>query len=159
MTTRRMPPGGAPLLALDLSAEQSDAQATHLQKHVDQHGFGFWAVEVPGVAPFLGFVGLKHVEPDLPFAPAIEAGWRLARPYWGFGYATEGALAALDHGFDTLGLPEIVAYTAAAHTASRRVIERIGMAHNPTDDFDAVHRKLDDPPSRDVVYRKRRVKQ
>ena len=90
MTTRRMPPGGAPLLALDLSAEQSDAQATHLQTHVDQHGFGFWAVEVPGVAPFLGFVGLKHVEPDLPFAPAIEAGWRLARPYWGFGYATEG---------------------------------------------------------------------
>ena len=82
-----------------LSAKESNAQAAQLQKHIEQHGFGFWAAEAPGVASFIGFIGLKHVEPDLPFAPAVEAGWRLARRYWGQGYATDGAEASLADGF------------------------------------------------------------
>jgi ribosomal-protein-alanine N-acetyltransferase len=115
-----------------------------------------WAVEAPGVAPFIGFIGLKHVEPQLPFAPAVEVGWRLARAYWGCGYATEGARAALADGFGRLGLEEIVAYAVAENTPSRRVMERIGMTHDPSVDFDHTNRKLDDPHRRHVVYRKRR---
>jgi RimJ/RimL family protein N-acetyltransferase len=139
-----------------LSKEESDAQAARLQKHIGEHGFGFWAAEAPGVARFIGFVGLKHVEPDLPFAPAIEAGWRLARNYWGRGYAAEGAMAALADGFGRLGLGEIVSYAVAVNAPSRRVMERIGMTHHPAEDFDHKNRKPNDPLRRYVVYRKRR---
>src|SRR5277367_1319625 len=65
--------------AATLTMEESDAEAAWLQKHIEEHGFS--AAEVPGLARFIGFIGLKYVEPDLPFAPAVEAGWRLARNY------------------------------------------------------------------------------
>ena len=133
--------------------EESDAEAASLQKHIQEHGFGFWAAEAPGVARFIGFIGLKHVVPDLPFAPAVEAGCRLARNYWGRGYATEGAQASL---FGRLGLKEIVAYTVALNTPSRRVMERIGMTRDPADDSDHKDRKPNDPHRRYVVYRKKR---
>ena len=139
-----------------LSAEESDAEAARLQSHIEEHGFGFWAAEAPGVARFIGFVGLKHAPPDLPFAPAVEAGWRLARNYWGRGYATEGARASLADGFGRLGLKEIVAYAVAVNAPSRRVMERIGMAHDPIEDFDRKDREPGDPLRRHVVYRKRR---
>ena len=138
-----------------LSREESDAEAAWLQKYIEEHGFGFWAAEVPGVASFIGFIGLKHVGPELPFAPAIEAGWRLARKYWGHGYATEGAQASLADGFGRLGLKEIVAYAVSANVPSRRVMERIGMRHDPADDFDSKDRTPNDPHRRHVVYRKR----
>lgn len=139
-----------------LSRKESDAQAAAFQKHIEEHGFGFWAAEAPGVAGFIGFVGLMHVGPDLPFAPAVEAGWRLARDYWGDGYATEGARATLADGFGRLELAEIVAYAVAVNMPSRRVMERIGMTHNPADDFNRKDRKPDDPLRRHVVYRKKR---
>jgi RimJ/RimL family protein N-acetyltransferase len=142
--------------AATLSMEESDAEAAWLQKHIEEHGFGFWAAEVPGLARFIGFIGLKRVEPDLPFAPAVEAGWRLARNYWGRGYATEGAQASLADGFGRLGLKEIVAYTVAVNAPSRRVMERIGMTHDPADDFDHKDRNPNDPHRHYVVYRKRR---
>ena len=110
--------------AATLSMEESDAEAAWLQKHIEDYGFAFWAAEVPGLARFIGFIGLKHVEPDLPFAPAVEAGWRLARNYWGRGYATEGAQASLADGVGRLGLKEIVAYTVSANAPSRRVTDR-----------------------------------
>jgi RimJ/RimL family protein N-acetyltransferase len=139
-----------------LSMEESNAQAAGLQKHIDEHGFGFWAAEAPGVARFIGFIGLKHAEPDLPFAPGVEAGWRLARNYWGRGYATEGAQASLADGFERLGLKEIVAYTVALNAPSRRVMERIGMTHDPAADFDHKNREPNDPHRCYVVYRKTR---
>ena len=139
-----------------LSKEESDAQAARLQKHIEAHGFGFWAVEAPGLARFIGFVGLQHLRPDLPFAPAVEVGWRLARDYWGRGYATEGAQASLADGFGRLGLEEIVAYSVAGNVPSRRVMERIGMTHDPAEDFDHQDRRPNDPLRRHVVYRKKR---
>jgi RimJ/RimL family protein N-acetyltransferase len=138
-----------------LTREESDEQADHLRRHIEQHDFGFWAAEAPGVAPFVGFIGIKPVEPDLPFAPAIEIGWRLAREYWGRGYATEGARAVLADGFQRLGLREIVAYAVAENMASRRVMERVGMTRNPAEDFEATHRDPGEPHRFHVVYRKR----
>ena len=119
-----------------LSRSQSDEQAAFLRRHLEVHGFGFWAVEVPGVAPFIGFVGLNHVPERYHFAPAVEAGWRLARQFWGCGYATEAATASLADGFERLGLSEIVAFAVEGNTASRRVMERIGMCRDAIDDFD-----------------------
>ena len=119
-----------------MTREQSDAQAAFLQLHIERHGFGFWAVEAPGVAPFIGFVGLEHLDFPAPFAPAVEIGWRLAREHWGRGYATEAAKAALRDGFGRLGLSEIVSYAVLGNAASFRVMKRIGMTRDRDGDFD-----------------------
>ena len=119
-----------------LSREQSDASAMRLADHVKTHGFGFWAVEVPGVAEFVGFVGLAPVTFVAHFTPAVEIGWRLGRSYWGCGYASEAARGAARFGFDVLGLREIVAYTVPANVRSLAVMTRIGMDYDPASDFE-----------------------
>jgi len=136
-----------------LSCEESDALASAIEHHFVEHGFGLWAVEIPGVAPFAGFVGLSIPRFVAPFMPAVEVGWRLAVPYWGFGYATEGARAALTYGFDSLGLSEIVSFTPPGNLRSRKVMERIGMTRDVAGDFD--HPGLDaaHPLRRHVLYR------
>ena len=136
-----------------LTREESDAQAGKLQEHIATHGFGFWAVEAPGMASFIGFVGLQHVTFPAPFTPAVEAGWRLDRAHWGQGYATEAARAALAYGFGPLGLREIVAFAVSGNIASRRVMERIGMRHEALDDFDYPGIPEGDPLRRHVLYR------
>ena len=95
-----------------LTKEQSDALAASIEAHFDDVGFGLWAVEVCGRLPFIGFVGLNRVPFTAHFTPAVEIGWRLARPQWGNGYATEAARAALNLGFAEFGLSEIVSFTA-----------------------------------------------
>ena len=119
-----------------LSPHESDALATRIEAHFAEHGFGLWAVEIPHVVPFAGFIGLAIPRFTAHFTPCVEIGWRLAAAHWGQGYATEGARAVLRFGFETLGLNEIVSFTVPANHRSRRVMERIGMHHNPADDFD-----------------------
>jgi RimJ/RimL family protein N-acetyltransferase len=119
-----------------LSREESDTLAARIEGHFDQHGFGLWAVDIPGVAAFAGFIGLSVPRFTAHFTPCVEIGWRLAAEHWGHGYATEGARAALARGFETLGFGEVVSFTVPGNLRSRRVMERIGMAHNPADDFD-----------------------
>ena len=136
-----------------LTRQESDGEAARLRHHDEQHGFTFWAVEVPGGAAFIGSIGLLVVRSAMPFAPAVEIGWRLARAHWGHGYATEAAAATLTHAFEALGLPEIIAFTVPGNSASRRVMEKIGMRHDPADDF--AHPGLPDehPMRRHVLYR------
>jgi RimJ/RimL family protein N-acetyltransferase len=118
-----------------LSQQESDALAKYIDEHFERHGFGLWAVEVPGVAPFAGFIGLSVPRFEAHFTPSVEVGWRLAAAYWGCGYATEGARAALAFGFGELELREIVSFTVPENLRSRRVMEKIGMTRNPADDF------------------------
>lgn len=136
-----------------------DAWVAAARTHWREHGFGQSVVELPREAPFIGVVGLSRVRFALPFAPAVEAAWRLARPYWGRGYAYEAARAAIDDGFGRLGLDEIVAFTVPANLASRRVMEELGMTRDPAEDFDFEHPRL--PPGhplrRHVLYRLRRA--
>lgn len=139
-----------------LTRAESDAQAARYQEEIAAHGFGFWAVEAPSVAPFIGLVGLHRVGFAAPFTPAIEAGWRLARAHWGQGYAAEAARAALAHGFGPLGLAEVVAFTVPGNLASRRVMERIGMRHDPAGDFDHPAVPEGHPLRRHVLHRARR---
>jgi ribosomal-protein-alanine N-acetyltransferase len=136
-----------------LSREESDALADRIEAHVDEHGFGLWAVEIPGVTLFAGYVGLAVPRFEAHFTPCVEVGWRLAAAHWGHGYATEGARAAVHFGFATLGLDEIVSFTVPAHVASRRVMERLGMTHNPNDDFDHPLLPHGHPLRRHVLYR------
>jgi RimJ/RimL family protein N-acetyltransferase len=119
-----------------LSREESDARAARVEAHFEEYGYGLWAVEVPGVTPFAGFVGLSIPQFEAHFTPCVEIGWRLAAEFWGRGIATEAARAALTFGFDRLGLNEIVSFTVPANVRSRRVMQRIGMRHDPAGDFD-----------------------
>jgi RimJ/RimL family protein N-acetyltransferase len=136
-----------------LSRDDSDALAARIEAHFDRYGFGLWAVEIPGIAPFAGFVGLSVPEFEAHFTPCVEIGWRLGAAHWRRGYATEAARAALAFGFDTLGLEEIVSFTVADNLRSRRVMERIGMHRNPADDFDHPALSEGDPLRRHVMYR------
>jgi RimJ/RimL family protein N-acetyltransferase len=136
-----------------LSREESDAAAERIDAHFDEHGFGLWAVEISGVASFAGFVGLCTPRFEAHFTPCVEIGWRLAASHWGCGYATEAARAALDFGFEALGLDEIVSFTVPTNAPSRRVMERIGMSHNEADDFDHPLVAEGHPLRRHVLYR------
>ena len=110
-----------------LSRAESDDSADRAEAALANRGFGFWAVEIPGEADFAGFIGLTVPWFEAHFTPCVEVGWRLTRRCWGRGYATEGARAALDFGFEHLGLSEIVSYAVVSNTRSIRVMERIGM--------------------------------
>ncbi|MFZ2005000.1 MAG: GNAT family N-acetyltransferase [Stellaceae bacterium] len=121
-----------------------------------EHGFGQFVVELPGEAPFIGVVGLSDLHPLVPAGPAIEAAWRLARPYWGKGYALEAARAAVEDGFFRLRLDEIVAITVVGNQRSRRVMERLGMTRDVDGDFDHPRVPEGHPLVRHVLYRLRR---
>jgi RimJ/RimL family protein N-acetyltransferase len=136
-----------------LSREQSDALAARIAAHFAERGFGLWALEVPGVAPFVGFVGLSVPSFEAAFTPCVEVGWRLAAEHWGRGYATEAARAALAFGFEQLGLREILSFTVPANQRSRAVMERIGMTRDPTDDFDHPSLPPEHPLRQHVLYR------
>lgn len=136
-----------------LSQEESDAFITRIEAHFDQYGFGLWAVEIANVTACAGFIGLSVPRFTAPFTPCVEIGWRLGAAYWGQGYATEGARAVLAFGFEVRGLEEIVSFTVRGNARSRRVMERLGMVHNPADDFDHPLLPAGHPLRRHVLYR------
>lgn len=137
-------------LAGPRSRAASAEMIARLQAGIDERGWGLWAVDVGGRC--IGFNGITHPRFESHFTPCVEIGWRLAREAWGHGYATEAARVALAFGFAVLNLAEIVAFTAAGNVRSRRVMERIGMSHDPADDFD--HPQLPGHPlQRHVLYR------
>lgn len=110
-----------------LDAKESEAVASTCQALIKERGWGFWAVELNENKKFIGFIGLHIPTADLPFSPCVEVGWRLAHPYWGKGYATEGAKATLRFGFSALGLKEIVAFTSVLNKKSINVMLKSGM--------------------------------
>lgn len=139
-----------------LTREQSDLHVRSVRERAVRGEPSLWAVEVVGGAEFIGFVGLAVPSFRAPFTPCVEVGWRLAKEHWGSGYAPEGARAAMAFGFEVLGLDEIVSFTSEGNSASRRVMEKLGMRRDPSDDFE--HPGL--PPGhhlrRHVLYRLRR---
>jgi len=146
------------LFPASLTAAQTEAAVARINAHVARHGFGLWAVEIPDVAPFIGAVGLMTPGFAVPFPaiePCVEIGWRLAYPFWHHGYATEAARAALAFGFDVLRLKEIVSFTTPDNVASWRVMERLGMTHDPADDFEHPALPVGHPLRRHVLYRAR----
>jgi len=139
-----------------LSQEESDAFASRIDEHFDRHGFGLWAVEIPGVVDFAGFVGLSVPRFVAPFTPCVEIGWRLAADFWGRGLATEGAQAVVEYAFGVLGLESLVSFTVPANVRSIRVMEKIGMTRNPSEDFDHPNLPEGHPLRRHVLHRLRR---
>lgn len=136
-----------------LSRSESDALLARLRESFDERGFGLWAVEAPDVAPLIGFVGLSVPRFEASFTPCVEIGWRLAWPYWGQGYASEGARAALAFAFETLCLEEVLSWTVPANGRSRSVMQALGMTHAPADDFDHPNVSEGHRLRRHVLYR------
>ncbi|MFT8719061.1 GNAT family N-acetyltransferase [Acetobacter sp.] len=135
---------------LPLKREQAlgawiDDQIAHMQ----EHGFCFWAAERKEDAAFVGTVGLRKIAYNVPFTPRLA--YRAS--FGGHGYAPEAAAACLQYGFDVLELPEIMAITVPANCKSRRVMEKLGMQHDPDDDFDHPRVPHRHPLRRHVLYR------
>ena len=136
-----------------LDRAASDALVVRIVAGWERNAFGLWAVERSEDGAFLGFTGLSDPGFEAPWMPAVEIGWRFARAVWGHGYATEAAKAALDFGFEALGLPEIVSFTAPANLRSIAVMELIGMTRDPADDFDHPRVPVGHRLRRHVLYR------
>ena len=145
-----------------LTRAESDALVARARAHIDAHGFGLWALEVPGIG-FAGFVGLAKVPFAIPSGAGIdsaeghEIGWRLARAAWGHGYATEAARLALTHGFEVVGLAQIVSFAALDNRASIAVMERIGLTRRG--EFDHPRLAPDHRSYRHVLYAQERAPQ
>lgn len=143
-------------LAGPFTREMNAASIKRQQGFQAEHAFCYWAVEEKASGQLIGMAGLMPVTFDAGFLPAVEIGWRLSPSFQGKGYATEAAKAALAHGFGPAGLDEIVSFTVPHNRASRAVMERIGLRHEPAMDFDHPRLPEGHPLRRHVFYRVRR---
>jgi len=136
--------------------QKSDFWVAWARDYWRDNGYGVFVVEVSGEASFVGVVGLNRLTYDAHFTPAVEAAWRLARPFWGRGIAHEAGRAVIEDGFYRLGLSEIVAITTPANHRSWRLMERLGMQRDVDGDFDHPRVPAGHPLARHVLYRLRR---
>ena len=134
-----------------LNRAESDARVDRAAQEWARDGYGRWAVEIPGVAPFAGYVGLKDPGFEVSATPCLEIGWRLAREHWGHGYATEAAGAAIEFGFTQAGVDEIVAFAVPGNARSLRVMTKLGMTFSG--EFDHPGVAEGHPLRRHLLYR------
>ncbi len=111
-----------------LSAQQSDELVDRFSQDIDASGWGFWAAERRDTNEFIGFIGINYSPDGLPFAPCVDIGWRLASQHWGLGFATEGAMGAMDYAFGLANLKQLVSMTPVSNAASENVMKKLGMA-------------------------------
>jgi RimJ/RimL family protein N-acetyltransferase len=140
-----------------LSRLQSDSLVDVFRDEFADKGFCPWAVELRDTDTFIGFVGLHTVSDKMTFAPAVEVGWRLAKAYWGLGYASEAGAASLHFAFQTLQLDEVVSFTSVINIRSQRVMTRIGMKRDETSNFEHPSVPVGNPLRSHVLYRTRSV--
>lgn len=136
-----------------LTAQQSHSLVDRIETHFRQYGFGLFAAELRETGAFIGYVGLAVPRFVAKFTPCVEIGWRLAAEHWNRGLATEGARVVLGHAFGALKLDELVSFTVPANRPSRRVMEKLGMVHSPSEDFDHPNLPEGHPLRRHVLYR------
>jgi RimJ/RimL family protein N-acetyltransferase len=136
-----------------LTRQESDAFVDRVERgRAERGGWGWFAIEERASGAFVGVGGLAPVGFQAHFTPSVEIGWRLAHEAWGRGFATEAARASVDFAFGELALDDVVALAVPANERSLAVMSRLGMMHDPADDFD--HPQLDDGPLvRHVLYR------
>ncbi len=110
------------------SEEQSRSFLERAAKHWNSHGFGLWAFRSQSDGDFVGYGGIKHAEVE--GRDLIELAYAITSDHWRKGFATEISRAALKHGFDTMRLDRIVAFTLPHNKASRAVMEHCGFPYN-----------------------------
>ncbi|TYB61135.1 GNAT family N-acetyltransferase [Nonomuraea sp. PA05] len=139
-----------------LTRAESDALVDRIEEHFDRLGYSWWALEARESGRFIGFTGLALQTFEAPFLPAVEIGWRLARPAWGQGYAIEAARRAVRYAFEEADLDGLVSMTAVRNVRSQAVMRRLGMTRDPAEDFDHPRVPEDSPLRRHVLYRLQR---
>jgi len=139
-----------------LSPGESNAFVDRIEAHWEARGYGNYALEERETGAFVGLTGLFDVFPEAHFAPSVEIGWRLARPYWHLGYAREAAEAVISGAFAEHDFPEIVAFTAKPNLRSAALMQRLGMTRDPADDFDHPSVAQGHPLRPHVLYRLKR---
>ncbi len=92
---------------------------------LEEHGYGFWAVELKSARKFIGTIGFNY--PSMHIFEGLQMGWCLDRKYWNQGLATEGALAALEYLKNNFDTESVHSYTTAGNSQSRRVMQKLGM--------------------------------
>lgn len=135
-----------------LSEEESNAMADRIMGLIAKRGWGLWAVELLNEDNFIGFVGLHEPTHDLPCSPCVEIGWRLVKEYWGYGYATEAAKAALEFAFNAIMLSEVYSFTSTTNIKSEAVMKRINMK-NIHNNFEHPIFPIGNPLREHVLYR------
>jgi RimJ/RimL family protein N-acetyltransferase len=140
-----------------LSPAESNLLVDRIENHFREHGFGLYALELRQEREFIGFTGLSIPAFQAHFTPCVEIGWRLSADYWERGLATEAADATMRYAFESLALDALVSFTVPANVRSRRVMEKIGMSHDPSDDFEHPNLPEGHPLRRHVLYRLRRA--
>lgn len=130
-----------------MNRSDSDGFMDRIERRFDEHGYGLWCVDLNGEA--IGFTGFMKPW----FREGVEIGWRMRSECWGHGYAPEAARACLQHGFDDLGFEEVISFTAASNSNSRRVMDKIGLIRDVDGDF--VHPSVPEgnPLQLHVLYR------
>ena len=141
-----------------LTREESDAFVERVESHFENHGFGLFAAELKSTGELIGFIGLHASTFQAHFTPCVEIGWRIAARFWNQGLATEGAQEVIRFAFERLKLDSLVSFTVPENIASRRLMEKLGMTHDPAEDFD--HPRLPEGHRlrRHVLYRLRAFK-
>lgn len=134
------------------SPEQSTQMVGRIRDCYQQNGYCFYACELKQTAEFMGFIGFAKPGFESFFTPCVEIGWRLAKRFWGKGFATEGAAACLEYGFNHLGFIEIYSFTAVLNKKSERIMQKTGMVK--AGEFE--HPSLSDghPLKTHVLYKK-----
>ncbi|MBU6372441.1 MAG: GNAT family N-acetyltransferase [Alphaproteobacteria bacterium] len=109
------------------SREETHAFLDIQMREWEECGFGCWIAVERSRQRVIGYVGISvpHFLPEI--LPAVEIGWRFDPDVWGRGYATEGAAAALDEAFTTLGLDAVCSAPQVINPPSSRVCDRLGM--------------------------------
>jgi RimJ/RimL family protein N-acetyltransferase len=118
--------------------DQVDADIDLAMERWAEGGFHYFAAELKTSGKLIGLIGIGLV-PDItraaiPSHPAVEIGWVLGQEYWGQGLAIEGAKASLAYGW-TLGIAKIVAFTSRLNLPSQRVMQKLEMSYDPSDDY------------------------
>ncbi len=118
-----------------LDEAASTSLVKHFQQHIDKNGYGFFAAEDKETGKFMGFAGIAKVPSRVPCSPAIEIAWRLDYEYWGKAYASEAAQLLINHAFDTLNVPELVAYCVTDNQRAEHILKKIGFSHDESSNF------------------------
>ena len=111
-----------------LTRTDADAVLEFFRTDLETRDWGWWALASRDTDELIGMAGLDPVDEELDFT-GVELGWRLARAHWGMGYATEAARSVIDHAFQVLNFPELLAIAAVGNSRSQAVMRRLGMTH------------------------------
>ncbi|MBB6485013.1 GNAT family N-acetyltransferase [Rhizobium lusitanum] len=120
------------------SRAEADAFFDRVHSMIAETGLGLYVLELKATGETIGYCGLMRADHLEPFIPAgtVEIGWRLVVRQWGKGLVSEAARALLAHGFETLGLDQIVSFAVHNNVRSTSVMQRIGLQRVTGGDFD-----------------------